>query len=34
MAKYEPISQEAERWGKALLDAAFVVNGKHGKEVK
>ena len=26
MAKYEPIPQEAERWGKALLDAAFEVH--------
>jgi GxxExxY protein len=26
MAKYEPIPKEAERWGKALLDAAFEVH--------
>ena len=26
MAKYAPIPQEAERWGKALLDAAFEVH--------
>jgi GxxExxY protein len=26
MAKYEPIPQEAEHWGKALLDAAFEVH--------
>ncbi len=26
MVKYEPIPQEAEHWGKALLDAAFEVH--------
>jgi GxxExxY protein len=26
MAKYEPIPQEAEHWGKALLNAAFEVH--------
>jgi GxxExxY protein len=26
MANYEPIPKEAERWGKALLDAAFEVH--------
>lgn len=26
MAKYAPIPQETERWGKALLDAAFEVH--------
>jgi len=26
MAKHEPVSAEAERWGKALLDAAFEVH--------
>ena len=26
MAKYELIPQEAERWGKALLDAAYEVH--------
>lgn len=30
MARYEPIPPEAERWGKALLDAAYEVHSLLG----